>query len=418
MNKKLLKLYTKKQLEVLERIWSKDFFICGLHGAKRSGKTVVNNDVFISELDRVRAIADDLNVDEPMYILAGTSSTSIQNNVLQELYNKYEFEPKFDKHGAFKFRGVKVVQVYTGSISGLKRARGFTSYGAYINEASLANELVFKEIISRCSGEGARIVWDSNPDNPNHWLKRDYINNPDPMIIDFHFELDDNTFLSKRYRDSIKSATPSGKFYDRDILGLWTIAEGAIYSDFDKEIHVIDNAPDELIRYYAGVDWGYDHYGSIVIIGEDKGGIAYIIDGITEQHKEIDWWTGRALEFKAKYGDIPFYCDSARPEHVNRFYREGIDAINADKSVIAGIEEVAKRWKSDTLYYVKGSLPRFKDEIYQYRWKENSKKDEPEKEYDDVLDAIRYAIYTQKVIDLDTNVAVAKGVGRRRRSWY
>ena len=156
----LSKLYTKRQLEVLNYIWNHDWFICGLHGAKRAGKTVVNNDTFLTELSRVRNIADFLGVDEPIYILAGTSSTSIQNNVLQELYNKYGFEPKYDKHGSFVFCGVKVVQVYTGSISGLKRARGFTSFGAYVNEASLANEVVFKEIISRCSGEGSRIVWD------------------------------------------------------------------------------------------------------------------------------------------------------------------------------------------------------------------------------------------------------------------
>ena len=269
-------LYTPKQLQVLDRIWNDDFFICGLHGAKRAGKTVVNNDAFISELIRVRRIADEQGVDEPMYILAGTSSTSIQNNVLQELYNKYEFEPKYDKHGSFVFKGVKVVQVYTGSISGLKRARGFTAYGAYINEASLANEQVFKEIISRCSGEGARIVFDTNPDNPGHWLKTDYIDSDDDMIINFHFKLDDNTFLSERYKQSIKAATPSGKFYSRDIEGLWTVAEGAIYADFDKDVHIVDNPPNDIARYYAGVDFGFSHYGSIVIIGETEIGRAHV----------------------------------------------------------------------------------------------------------------------------------------------
>lgn len=392
-------LYTPKQLQVLDRIWNDDFFICGLHGAKRAGKTIVNNDAFISELLRVRKIADELGVDEPMYILAGTSSTSIQNNVLQELYNKYEFEPKYDKHGSFVFRGVKVVQVYTGSISGLKRARGFTAYGAYINEASLANETVFKEIISRCSGEGARVVWDSNPDNPNHWLKQDYIDTDDDMIIDFHFQLDDNNFLSERYKDSIKAATPSGKFYDRDIKGLWTVAEGAIYADFDKNIHVVDNPPENITRYYAGVDWGYDHHGSIVIIGETEGGVAYIVDGIAEQYKHIDWWIKRAKEFIDEYGKIKFYCDTARPEHIADFKRNGINAMFANKSVITGIEEVAKRFKENKLFYVKGTIPKFEDEIYQYRWKANSTKDEPLKEYDDVLDSVRYALYTQHLDD-------------------
>lgn len=386
-------IYTPRQLEVLSYIWNHDWFICGLHGAKRAGKTVVNNDTFITELDRVRSIADRLGVDEPMYILAGTSSTSIQNNVLQELYNKYGFEPKYDKHGSFTFRGVKVVQVYTGSISGLKRARGFTAFGAYVNEASLANEVVFKEIISRCSGTDARIVWDSNPDNPNHWLNRDYINNKDKMIIDFAFKLDDNTFLSKRYIENIKSATPNGKFYDRDILGLWTIAEGAVYSDFNKDIHIVDNLP-EIERYFAGVDWGYDHYGSIVIIGEDIKGNQYLVDGISEQYKEIDWWVDRAKEFKAKYGDIVFWADSARPEHVARFKKEKLKARNAKKAVIAGIEDVAKKFKENKLFIKREVIPRFFDEIYQYKWKPNSTKDEPLKEYDDVLDALRYAIYS------------------------
>lgn len=392
-------LYTPKQLEVLDRIWNDDFFICGLHGAKRAGKTIVNNDAFISELLRVRKIADELGVDEPMYILAGTSSTSIQNNVLQELYNKYEFEPKYDKHGSFVFRGVKVVQVYTGSISGLKRARGFTAYGAYINEASLANETVFKEIISRCSGEGARVVWDSNPDNPNHWLKQDYIDTDDNMIIDFHFKLDDNTFLSERYKQSIKSATPTGKFYERDIEGKWSVAEGAIYADFDKNVHIVDSPPENITRYYAGVDWGYDHYGSIVIIGETDEGVAYIADGIAEQYKHIDWWIKRAKEFIGEYGKIRFYCDTARPEHIADFKRNGINAMFANKSVITGIEEVAKHFKENKLFYVKGTIPKFEDEIYQYRWKANSTKDEPLKEYDDVLDSVRYALYTQHLDD-------------------
>ena len=386
---------TPKQDSVLNRVIADDFFICGLHGAKRSGKTYVNNLIFMYELTRVRKIADELGVDEPMYILAGTSSTAIQNNILQELYNSFGIEPKYDRHGSFILAGVKVVQVYTGSIAGLKRARGFTAYGAYVNEASLANEEVFKEIISRCSGDGARILWDSNPDNPNHWLNTDYINNEDDDIVDFRFQLDDNTFLSERYRESIKSATPTGKFYDRDILGLWTVAEGAIYSDFDKEIHVIDKPKYDIVEYYAGVDWGYDHYGSIVILGEDEAGNTYILDGIAEQYKEIDWWVERAKEFQGIYGDMMFYADSARPEHVARFKRDKLRTINADKSVIAGIEEVAKRFKEERLFYIKGSLPRFEDEIYNYRWKPNSTRDEPIKEYDDVLDAIRYAIYSK-----------------------
>ena len=108
--------------------------------------------------------------------------------------------------------------------------------------------------------------------------------------------------------------------------------------------------------------------------------------------------------FKAKYGNIDFYADSARPEHVVRFAREGFKVHNARKEVIAGIEEVAKLWKNDKLFYVQSSIPRFEDEIYQYKWKPNSQKDEPLKEWDDCLDSIRYAIYTERNAKIKINL--------------
>lgn len=128
------------------------------------------------------------------------------------------------------------------------------------------------------------------------------------------------------------------------------------------------------------------------------------MDGVAKQYEEIDYWVEQAKMFKLKYGDIDFYADSARPEHVMRFAREGLRVHNARKEVIAGIEEVAKRWKNDTLFYVKGSIPRFEDEIYQYRWQTNSTQDAPVKEYDDVLDSIRYAVYTEHNAKIKLNL--------------
>ena len=135
-----------------------------------------------------------------------------------------------------------------------------------------------------------------------------------------------------------------------------------------------------------GVQKYDDHFGSIVIIGETDDGVAYIVDGVAEQYKHIDWWIKQAKEYIAKYGNIKFYCDTARPEHIADFKRNNIKAMHAKKEVIAGIEEVAKSFKENKLFYVKDTIPRFEDEIYQYRWKANSVKDEPIKEWDDVLD--------------------------------
>ena len=54
-------LYSPKQQEVLNFAFNTDFFMLINHGAKRSGKTVVDNDLFLFELRRVRKIADKLH---------------------------------------------------------------------------------------------------------------------------------------------------------------------------------------------------------------------------------------------------------------------------------------------------------------------------------------------------------------------
>ena len=389
-------LYSDKQIEVLKFARKNDFFMLINHGAKRSGKTIVDNDIFIQELRRIRKIADHEMVNEPQYILAGATLSSLERNVLIELKNKYSLNIKLNKYNQFKLFGVLVCCFGHSITNDLDKIRGMTSYGAYINEATLANEEVFNEIKSRCSGTGARMVIDTNSDSPEHYLKKDYIDKEDGMTIKcFHWELEDNTkFLTPRYIENIKATTPSGMFWDRDILGLWVTAEGVVYADFNKDVHFIKTTEGiNFKKYIAGVDWGYSHYGAIVVIGIDDKDNYYLIEEHAKQFEEIDYWVKIAKEIKTKYGNISFYCDTARPEYIERFNKEGIRAIDADKAVLSGIEAVAKLYKTNRLFII-DTVKRFREEIYMYVWAE--KKDEPLKVYDDVQDAIRYAIYTSQ----------------------
>ncbi|EPE8807829.1 PBSX family phage terminase large subunit [Staphylococcus pseudintermedius] len=392
---KLSHQFTDKQFQIYQEIMKKDWFLCILYGAKRTGKTIFNNYMFLEEVLNVRERATKLGIRNPQYILAGYTLGTIQKNVLEELTNMYGLEFTFDKYNRFKLFGVTIVQTPHGNVKGLAAIRGMTAFGAYINEASLAHPSVFDEIKSRCSGEGARILSDTNPDNPEHWLLKDYIQNDDESIISYHFELDDNTFLSERYRKNIKATTPSGMMYDRNILGLWVSGDGLVYQDFDKKIHTMTQ--DELKQipmkqYFAGVDWGYEHHGVIVVFGMGYDDRFYLIEEHAKQHVFIEDWVRIAHDIKARYGDIPFYCDSARSEHVAKFDEEGINAIFADKRIMRGVELVAHYFKNDKLRILYDACPRFASEIYNYAW--DTKKDLPIKEYDDVMDAMRYALLT------------------------
>ena len=388
-------MYSERQIEVLRK-YKQGFRLMINYGAKRSGKTVIDNDLFLMELRAVRKRADTVKFREPQYILAGVSSKTIEQNILNPLRNKYGIEFKFDKHGNFTLFGVKVILAYTGSIGGLGAIRGLTSFGAYVNEATMANKYVFKEIMDRCSEDGAKIICDTNPDHPQHWLKVDYLDNDKPEVrtVSTHFTLEDNeAFLGEEYINDQKAMTPSGMMYERDILGLWVSGEGMVYQDFDKKRMLVDKVPEDL-HYYAGVDWGFEHKGSIVLFGDDDKGNTYLIEEHTKKHKFIDYWVKIAKDIQKKYGyDVTFFIDGARPDNYNEFLRNGISARNANKARMAGIESVAKLMKLGRFFVLSSSVQSFLDEIYTYIWDENT--GEPIKQNDDVMDAMRYAIYNE-----------------------
>lgn len=389
-------LYHPKQQEVLCRALHQDYFMLINHGAKRSGKTVVDNDLFLFELRRAKRNAAAVGIQNPQYILAASDLGSIHRNILNELSGKYGLEFRFDKYNRFFLFGVQVCCFGHSKINDLGRIRGMTAWGAYINEASMANEAVFDEIKSRCSGNGARLLMDTNPDRPDHWLKRDYIDRADgKTIVEYSWKLDDNTFLTDRYRDSIKASTPSGMFYDRAINGAWASADGMVYPDFDQQIHYIpfSQVPlDKIVRWFVGVDFGWEHYGAFVLIGKTEDGRYYLVQEWAAQHQHIDRWVEIARSIKAQRGDINFYCDGARPDYVQELRKTGIRAIYARKDVVAGISEVASLYKQRRLFIVQENAPRFAQEIYGYVWKPGA--DEPVKTNDDVQDAVRYAIYS------------------------
>ena len=394
-------ILTHKQKQVLHSYLHDDWKIMILSGAFRAGKTVMNKYIFVMELKRIAKLANSRKDPHPQYILAGYSSNSIYTNVISAIESYFGITMKTDRHGHYHLFGVDIVPSYTGSIRGVGSIRGMTSYGAYINEASLSTHDVFQEILQRCSIERARIICDTNPDIPTHWLKTDYIDNPDPKarIKSFTFTIDDNTFLSKDYVESIKAATPKGMFYDRGILGQWVTGDGIVYQDFNKETMVIprDRVPDGL-DYYVGVDWGYEHPNPIILLGDDKDGNTYVLEDYTQKHKFINYWVKVAQNLQTRFGrNLIFYADSARPDNVNEFQSNGLNCINANKNVLPGIECVARKMREGNFYVIDTASSGLLYEIYQYAWDESTglPLKENDVRHNDRLDAIRYAIYSR-----------------------
>jgi PBSX family phage terminase large subunit len=88
------------------------------------------------------------------------------------------------------------------------------------------------QLFLRLSPVGARLYATTNPGTPQHYLFTEVIHNeafePDLEVI--HFTLEDNPNIDKATKRQIV-ASQRGVYYQRYILGMWVVAEGAIYKD-------------------------------------------------------------------------------------------------------------------------------------------------------------------------------------------
>ena len=389
--------YTPKQVEVLECFAVDNPKILACSGAKRAGKTFILIKIFLAHVSLFRNKG-------VSFIIGGTTQSSIRRNILNDMELILGREITLGKDSSFRLYGNKIYCFHGANADSYKAMRGFTSAGALLNEATTLHDTFVKEAISRCSYEGARIFMDTNPENPTHTVKVDYIDksgqrlsNGQLNIKAFNFTLYDNTFLNKEYIESIEASTPSGMFYDRDILGIWVASEGVVYADFNKDIHYIKDLNNiDIVKYFAGVDFGWEHFGSMVVVGKDINNNYYLIKEYAYQHKDIEEWINIAKDIKAQYGNINFYCDHARPDYIDKLRKNNIRAINANKNVLEGITMLASLFKTNKLFILEDNVDIFKKEIYNYVWKNG--KDEPNKTSDDVLDSLRYAIYSESKV--------------------
>lgn len=212
------------------------------------------------------------------YLMAGKTLTTLRRNVLEPMCGIFGscFTYSLSRKEGRLF-GRKIYLEGAANAQAESKIRGMTLNGAYCDELSIFPEDFFTMLLSRLSTAGAKLIATTNPDNPGHWLKRNYLDNKTLSLLDLKFTLEDNTFLPAEYVRALKSEF-TGVFYDRFILGNWTAAEGRIYEDFSQKCVI---SPAELkdrlsekplITSVVGVDYGGNKSASAFVhTGFDAG---------------------------------------------------------------------------------------------------------------------------------------------------
>jgi PBSX family phage terminase large subunit len=289
------------------------------------------------------------------------------------------------------------------------KIRGMTIAGAYGDEVTLWPESFFTMLLSRLSVAGAKFFGTTNPDGPFHWLKRGYLDRAELVdsgsLASWRFTIDDNPHLDPDFVASLKREY-TGLWYKRFILGLWVLAEGAVYDQFNQERHALEGPPFPVHHLIAGVDYGTTNPCTFGLYGLPFG---WQSDRRAHLLREYRWDSasrGRQLT-DAEYADafVEFlgddhpartYVDPSAASFIQELRSRGFAVLPADNDVLSGIRYVSGMLTAGR-YTLDRACTHTVEEFGAYVWDPRAAQrgeDAPLKRYDHAMDRDRYALYS------------------------
>lgn len=364
-------------------------------GAVRSGKTYISLWRFIKHITYGP---------EGDYCIIAKTYDSFKRNILPQLQRMLGTDVRhYSGKREIKLWGKTIHIIGADDERSESKVRGSTFMGAYVDEATIIPESVFKMLISRCAMGQSKIFATTNPDSPYHWLKKDFLtDNPD--VNSYQFRLDDNPELLPDEKEYLKRQY-RGLWYQRFIEGKWVQAEGAVYDFFDEKYHVIDFPQSSADSYIMGVDYGTTNPCAFVLVGvnlnrypnlwvEDE----YYYSSKTHQRQKTDAEYAQDLMEFCKFRNVrAIYIDPSAASFKAELQKMGVQNLyDAQNEVNDGIRFVAKYLSIGKLKICR-KASNLISEFQSYVWDPKCAKtgvDKPLKEFDHLLDATRYAIYT------------------------
>lgn len=360
-------------------------------GATRSGKTYLDFKWIIPLRIRERAGKDGLAV------ILGVTKSTIERNVLEPMRNLYgdKLVGTISSDNTAWIFGEKCYCLGAEKVSQVSKIRGASIKYCYGDEVADWSEEVFALLKSRLDKEYSCFDGTYNPQYPNHWLKKFLDSNAD--IFSQVYTIDDNPFLPPSFVENLKKEYAGTVFYDRYILGKWTLAEGLVYPMFGDSC-IVQDIPDTG-DYYVSIDYGTHNPFSAglwcvtkteaVRIGE------YYYCGREERKEKTpeEYYSevkrlagGRDIKCLIVDPSADAFIATVKKHH--EFKVRG--AVN---DVLPGIQTTAEMIASGKLKIHEICEDAIR-EFGLYRWDEKAESDRVVKENDHAMDEIRYMVMT------------------------
>ena len=340
-------------------------------------------------------------------VILGATRANIERNILQPMRDIYGdgIATEINSQNISKIMGEKVYCIGADNVRQVAKIRGSEIAYCAIDEATDINREVFEMLKSRLSLPWSCCDITTNPSSPNHWFK-EFLDSVENGVDIYRqdYTLYDNPFLPTEYVKSLESEY-SGVWYDRYILGLWTLAEGLIYPMHQEAIEDAPNGDPE--RCVLSIDYGtqnafaaglWEKHGDIWYMTRE-----YYYSGRTEGQQKTD--EEYAQDLDRIFGDVEpskplvTIVDPSAASFItllrkrNHRYR----VMPADNNVADGIRETATAMKTGKIKFAH-TCKNWKREVQGYVWDDNSSEDRPVKVNDHMMDAVRYFVKTMHIV--------------------
>lgn len=214
----------------------------------------------------------------------------------------------------------------------------------------------------------------------------------------FHYTSYDNPHLLIEELDKAKSEMTEDQFA-QEYMADFRKQEGLVYKEFDRSRHIIDELPvkvkDSPEEYIAGIDFGFTNPTAVVHI-KISDRIYYVTD---------EWYrTGRTEEQIADYvkscGFNHVYPDPEAPSAIEVMNKKSIPVVEVLKnkdSIKNGINHIRQLLKTGKLKIHKSCgnlISEFESYCYPDPKPDRNENENPIKDHDHALDALRYALST------------------------
>ena len=334
---------------------------------------------------------------EGLVILLGNTKGTLQRNVIepmQDIYGAANISSIRSDNTATIF-GERVHCLGADNKKHVDRLRGTSIKYCYGDEVVTWEREVFQMLKSRLDKPYSCFDGTCNPGGPGHWFKEFLESDAD--IFQQQYKLDDNPFLDPGIAESLKKEH-SGVWYQRHILGEWTLAAGRVYPNFDHEQHIFgdDEAP-ALGEWFMSIDYGIQN-PMAALLWCVNGNTAYCMheyyhDGRKDGQRTDEEHADKIVELAGKRPIRAYIVDPSATSFIVCLRRRGLHVVNARNEVLAGIAATSSALHQKRLMFHKSCVNTIQ-EFNTYTWDEKADDDRPNKDNDHAMDAVRYFVKT------------------------